>query len=141
MNGGRRRTQGCALDMTPMIDVVFQLIIFFVVSINLADRSNPDIQLEKGLNGEQILNKSSDGTLTVEIDRRGRTTISNIPLTHDSLRQIVQARFIRLGQYPLLIRGDLRTRHDDIRKVMDMCTAVGLHRVWFAAIKEERSGG
>ncbi len=37
--------------MTPMIDVVFQLIIFFVVTLKMTTDVNPDIVLEDGKNG------------------------------------------------------------------------------------------
>lgn len=135
----KKKTESCPLDMTPMIDVVFQLIIFFVVTINLADRSNPDIQLEKGPHGTLIESKTMPkSTLTVEVDKKGRISINNMALNYTTFRQIVKARYNRIGEYPLLIRGDLRTNHADIRNVMDMCTEIGLYKVWFAAIQKEK---
>ena len=38
----RRSSEQCDIDMTPMIDVVFQLIIFFVVTIKFSTDVNPD---------------------------------------------------------------------------------------------------
>ena len=109
MGGGRTRTESCDIDMTPMIDVVFQLIIFFLVAIHLTDRSNPEIQLERGPHGARVTRDEDKSTLTVEIDNRGHVSISNMRMNLDSLRQIIQARHDRIGPYPLLIRGDLRT--------------------------------
>ena len=40
-----------ALDMTPMIDVVFELIIFFVVTLVEAQRKDETIELEDGKHG------------------------------------------------------------------------------------------
>ena len=40
-----------ALDMTPMIDVVFQLIIFFVVTLKMTDNKDVAIKLEDGQYG------------------------------------------------------------------------------------------
>lgn len=140
MRGRRGQSSGCDIDMTPMIDVVFQLIIFFLVAVNLENRSNPEIQLEKGPNGERIgKNDPNLATLTVEIDRRGKVSVNNLSMDHTMLRHVVTARYNRLrGPYPLLIRGDLRTNHADVRKVMDICTKTGLRSVRFAAIKEDR---
>ncbi len=36
-----------------------------------------------------------------------------------------------------MIRGDAATRHEDVRKVMDACSAAGLWKIKFAAIKEK----
>ena len=44
----RRPSDGGEMNMTPMIDVVFQLIIFFVVTLKLSKEENPDIDLENG---------------------------------------------------------------------------------------------
>ncbi|MGI6391752.1 MAG: ExbD/TolR family protein [Kiritimatiellia bacterium] len=50
----RRSSEQCDIDMTPMIDVVFQLIIFFVVTIKFSSDVNPDIFLEDGKHGETL---------------------------------------------------------------------------------------
>ena len=47
----RRSSEQCEIDMTPMIDVVFQLIIFFVVTLKMTTDVNPDIVLEDGKHG------------------------------------------------------------------------------------------
>ena len=44
-------TDQCEMDMTPMIDVVFQLIIFFVVTLKMTQDRNEEIILEDGKNG------------------------------------------------------------------------------------------
>ena len=41
-----RIAAGCAVDLTPMIDVVFQLIIFFIVTMQAQKEENKDIILE-----------------------------------------------------------------------------------------------
>ena len=47
----KRNQEQCTIDMTPMIDVVFQLIIFFIVTINVADQRDETIRLEMGPHG------------------------------------------------------------------------------------------
>ena len=39
---------------------------------------------------------------------------------------------------PVLIRADRRTKHTDVKAVMDICTQSGIWRINFAAIKEEK---
>jgi biopolymer transport protein ExbD len=40
--------------------------------------------------------------------------------------------------FPVMIRADKRTQHKDVRKVMDLCTDVGIWRIDFAAIKDPK---
>ena len=72
------------------------------------------------------------------MDKRGWLSINNYQLNETKLRQIVQARYDKYrGSYPIMIRADKKTRHKDVRKVMDICTGVGLWRIDFAAIQEK----
>ena len=47
----RKTQENPALDMTPMIDVVFELIIFFVVTLTEAQKKDETIELEDGQHG------------------------------------------------------------------------------------------
>jgi biopolymer transport protein ExbD len=133
----KRKSESCSIDMTPMIDVVFQLMIFFIVTINMSDNVNPEIELEKGPHGTLIDNKMPKTVFTVEVDKKGHISVHNLRLDHQRFRAIIKARYNRMGEFPLLIRGDLRTQHAEIRKVMDMCTEIGIYKVWFAAIQKD----
>ena len=130
------------LQMTPMIDVVFQLIIFFIVTIKMNEQINEDIILEDAPYGE-IIESGDQATnqrvLTIEVDRRGWVTIQNVPVTGQQLRGIVQDRYNRYRDaFSLMIRGDFRSQHKDIRKVMDICSAIGIWRISFVAVQEHK---
>lgn len=130
----------CEIDMTPMIDVVFQLIIFFVVTMKMNQDSNQDIVLEDGKSG-QILTADSmpPTTLEIEVDRRGRISIHNATLSERNLRDILRARINKHGnEFPVLIRADRRTMHEKVRKVMDICTSSGLWKLSFVAVEEHK---
>jgi biopolymer transport protein ExbD len=124
--------------MTPMIDVVFQLIIFFIVTIKMEQDYNPDIQLADAKDGPAI-EKEDPHTMIVEVDRRGWISIHGAQLTQRKFYRIMQARYRRYGAFPVLIRGDWRAKHRDIRAVMDICTSCGIWRINFAAIKERKT--
>jgi len=134
----RSRSEGCEVNMTPMIDVVFQLIIFFIVSMKIEQELNPDIELEPAPYGPVIADEDPR-TLVVEVDRRGWISIHGAQLSKQKFLQIMEGRYRRYGRFPVLIRGDSRAQHADIRAVMDICTRVGIWRVSFAAIKEKKT--
>ena len=129
---------GCEVDMTPMIDVVFQLIIFFIVTMQMEQTINEDIRLADSKHGPAI-EEELPTTIVVEVNRRGNISIQNAQLTRKKFKSIMISRRKRMGVFPVLIRGDYRARHEDIRAVMDICTEVGIWRINFAATKEKKT--
>jgi biopolymer transport protein ExbD len=127
--------------MTPMIDVVFQLIIFFVVTLKMTTDVNKDIILEDGKNGVTLTQDNMPPTtLEIELDRRGRISIHNATLSESRLSDILRGRINRHGnEFPVLIRADRRTQHERVKKVMDICTATGIWKLSFVAIQEHKA--
>ncbi len=151
--GNKRENDGAALDMTPMIDVVFQLIIFFVVTLKTADTLNPDIVLEYGKNGPKVkADEYKVPPITIEVKRYTTMTdflraakkptgriisLNGAVCDINQLRSILRNITSQRGTgFPLLIRADKDTPHEDIRAVMDVCGQVGLWKISFLAMIE-----
>ncbi len=148
----KRKTEGgFDLDMTPMIDVVFQLIIFFVVTLKTADSINPDIVLEYGKNGPQLkADEYKVPPVTVEVKRYKRpsdflrkagaptgrvVSINGAVMSLDQMRVILRNISKTRGtNFPLLIRADKDTPHEDVRAVMNVCNEIGIWQVSFLAM-------
>jgi biopolymer transport protein ExbD len=134
----RRREDEPGMNMTPMIDVVFQLIIFFVIT---ADLQNKDLdfafRLAMAPHGTPV-EKVNPLTININVDEKGTVTIGRVPLTTAQLTAILRASVAQYGQrIPIVIRGDRMSRHESVRAIMDACTTAGLWRIKFAAYKEE----
>ena len=129
-----------SLDMTPMIDVVFQLIIFFVVTLKMSDDKDTTIKLEDGKAGIPLTQEElPPSQLTIDIARNGRVSLSNISLCDQMLAQKIQERKARYGtEFPCMIRADWRTKHRDVARVMGICSANGVWKLSFVAIKEAK---
>ena len=135
------RSAGCDLNMTPMIDVVFQLIIFFVVTMKMTDNVYEDIVLEDGRHGA-IIKEIPPQTLIIEVGRRlpfaggYRISINNAVVSESMLRDILVRRVnkYRNTNFPVLIRADNRVPHREVRRVMSVCTEAGIWKLSFMAI-------
>lgn len=125
------------INMTPMIDVVFQMIIFFVCTIDLDKKKFDErIKLSMAPHGKAV-EKKDPRTMIVDVNSKGQIGIANTYMDRATFTQIMANAVKRYGQtMPVVIRGDGRTRHRDIRKVLDVCSKVGLWKVKFAAIKD-----
>jgi len=130
----KRSSDACDLDMTPMIDVVFQMIIFFIVTLKMDEKKNETIELEDAK--ESPTWKGIPRTLEVEVDRRGWLSIGSYQVTEAKLKSLIRNRYNKHGMFPVMIRADKKTKHKDVRKVMDICTDVGIWKIDFAAMKE-----
>ena len=124
------------VNMTPMIDVVFQLIIFFVCTAQLERQAiDESIRLSMSPNGPLVETKDPR-EVVIEIDDRGRISIARNYMNDLFLRNLLRNVVISHGQTtPVIIRASGKTKHEDVRKVMDACSYAGLWKVSFAATK------
>ena len=138
----RKAMEGCEMNMTPMIDVVFQLIIFFIVTIKMTEEVNPDIVLEDGKHGEIITaDNQPNEAIEIEVSRRGRISIHNAQCDLARLEGIIRGRYNKHGSFPVMVRADYRTRHEDVKRVMDACTRNGVWKIGFIAVQDRRVKG
>ncbi len=128
------------LDMTPMIDVVFQLIIFFVVTVALQDQAL-ETQVRMAMSPHGPAEEVKDPrTITLDVDGNGTVSIMRTRLNDTQLYNVLRKAAIDSGQStPVVIRGDWEAKHEDIRGVMDLIGKAGLWKIRFAALKEKAS--
>ena len=124
-------------NLIAMIDVVFQLVIFFVCTAKLQDNAfDEKVKLAMAPHGKAV-EKKDPREIYIEVDARGRIVISRTEITPGFLTKLMRKAVAEYGQStPVIIRGDLHTKHEDIRRVMDACTAAGIWKVSFAALRE-----
>jgi biopolymer transport protein ExbD len=134
----RKQEDMPGVNMTAMIDIVFQLVIFFIFTVQMEKTSlNEDIQLVLAPHGRAVVQKDPREIL-VDVDARGRISVMRTQLTPSQFRSIVAKAAAEFGTTtPVVIVGDGKARHEDIRKVMDICTSVGIWKLRFMALKEK----
>lgn len=136
----RKRLDDAGLNMTPMIDVVFQLIIFFVTTADMQNKEiDRNLKLTLAPHGQPVT-VIDPRTINVNVDKDGKVTVANTWLSIPALKTILRKAVAEYGPTtPVVIRGDGRTKHEDIRLVMDACTSAGMWKIKFAAVREENT--
>ena len=145
----RKSQENPALDMTPMIDVVFELIIFFVVTLTEAQKKDETIELEDGKHGI-VLTPDEMPPTQMQIDiasrdkhgkvlPRGRISMGDRELTPDEIQRRVKERMRKVGEFPVIIRADYNCRHEVVARVMNAVTAAGIWKISFMAVGEDRT--
>ena len=146
---GRKAQENPALDMTPMIDVVFELIIFFVVTLTEAQRKDETIELEDGKHGIVLTPEELPPThMQIDIASRdkkgkflprGRITMGDREISPDEIGRRVKVRMRKIGVFPVNIKADFNCRHVAVRRVMDAVTQAGIWKISFMAVGEDRT--
>lgn len=134
--GSRRSMEDPELNLTPLIDVVFCLIIFFVVTTTFDDRSALNLQLPKAGPSEAL---PVGEPLQVQIDAEGRYFIAgNEVLRRDgaALREALQQIAGSDRERSVILRADARTPHQAVVTAMDALGAVGFTKLSIATLPE-----
>jgi biopolymer transport protein ExbD len=134
MNFRRPRSDEAGINLTPLIDVVFLLLIFFMVSTTF-DR-HADIQLQlPSADREPVATERVwidilvDATGEFYVD--GRELVNRRPETLE--RAVEQALAARPGD-PVLIRADANATHQSVVTALDVVGRLGVTAVSIATI-------
>ena len=138
--GKRRKAAPKEADVPieSMIDIIFLLIIFFVVTASMdKEIQDENIKLTSAPHGKPIkkkdprsvtINVRSDGTINVGGQLVSMGTVSNI---------LTNAAHQYGNDIPIIIRGDKYAMHGYIKKVLEAVTETKLYHVKFQALKDE----
>lgn len=125
------------IELTPLIDVVFLLLIFFMISttftketslnINLPEATGEagieqpkSIEIQVSANAEYAISRTSDGTATPLINSN-RDTLSK-----------ALSEFKGKEGLLLIIRADRKATHESVINVLDVAQKLGLTNITFA---------
>lgn len=122
--------------MTPMIDVVFLLIIFFLVSNHLAQREQRlPLDLPSAASGQR---ETSDlvSRLTVSVHADGRIWLAGQWLSREELfTRLTASQTLASGDLELRIRCDRATHYREVEPILRQATQAGIQRVAFAVVQ------
>ena len=118
-----RRKYGEIPDLTPMIDVVFQLLIFFMVTAVFAITPGLDIKLPEAEESEA----PDKENLFIVVDQDGNMKLNHKTVTFANLKEELELKRALLDDTTLIIiQGDERSTHGQIVQIMDIARQVGI---------------
>ena len=110
-------------DLTPMIDIVFQLLIFFMVTAVFAVTPGLDIKLPEAEEAQAPEKEN----LFIVVDQDGNMKLNHQTVTFSNLKDKLQEeRQLLDNTTMLIIQGDERATHGQIVQIMDIARQVGV---------------
>ena len=124
------------LDLTPMMDMVFNLLIFFmVVSQFASEERDLRVQLPDGSEAMPLTAKPRE--VFINIDKDGRYFVRSKEMTEGELGQLLkQAAANNPTSQSVIIRGDKRAPWDFVATAMRLCNQAGI-RDYSASLADE----
>jgi biopolymer transport protein ExbD len=109
------------LSLTPLIDIVFLLLIFFLVATRFAEEERElDVQLPDASEAKPLTSKPRE--LFINIDERGRYYVTGKMVTLSQLHPILEAAWVNNpGRASVVIRADRRVTWQYVVGAMNAC--------------------
>ena len=118
------------LDIAPLIDVVFLLLIFFMLTSSFIFQPGIKVNLPKAVTGEVIQKEN----LILVIDKNNKVFIKDRLMTEEELRS--RLNLAAQKKKPLLIKADRRASLGEVVRIWDLCRQENIKKINIATTQE-----
>lgn len=125
---GRRIEQGMDVNMSPLIDCVFLLLIFFIVTTVFVEETGVEIQKPQAASAQDLEKQS----IMIALTQDGRVIYGGREIGVSGIRGVV-ARQLREREAPVIILADGGAQASPLVDVIDECKLAGAKQVSIAA--------
>ncbi|MEW6743447.1 MAG: biopolymer transporter ExbD [Planctomycetota bacterium] len=132
----RRERRSVDINMAPLIDLIFLLLIFFMVSTSFFRQTGVDVERPRALTSEDV----DTDTVYVAVTAAGSVHMEEQRVPLVALRDRVERALARSRRKTVVVLADVASRTGLVVDVMDECRLAGAERVFIATRAEEGSG-
>lgn len=127
------RRQPSQVNLTPLIDVVFLLLIFFMVSTTFTDETELRVELPEA---DTAPAENQPDTIVLSVNAEGNYALNDRALASRSIENLMEAlNIVTEGQtdVALVISADAKASHQSVVRAMDAAGRLGIERLRIAA--------
>ena len=118
--------------MAPLIDVIFQQLIFFMLTSSFIMQPGIRINLPRAETTESVREQE----VFVSVSEKGVIFFRDNPVTPEQLASLLSRESSRSVGVVLILKGDRMSQHGDVVKVMDIARRSGINRIAIATMPE-----
>jgi biopolymer transport protein ExbD len=130
----KKITEGDELNLVPLIDVVFILLVFFLVATSF-QRVQRELQVELPRAKSAPAVAIDVHPILVTVDREGVITMGGKKVSQEELPNILRQAAKEAQNPRVFVRGDAKTYHQNIVSVLNACQEAGITDVSLATEK------
>ncbi|HSH47991.1 MAG TPA: biopolymer transporter ExbD [Halomonas sp.] len=124
----RARREPAEVNLTPLIDIVFLLLIFFMVSTTFETRKALELELPRTESGAA----AEASPVTVAVTASGKYRLGERALSAAEFATALSAEAEQARQHGLVVEADGRADHAAVVRVLDRAGLLGIQRVRIA---------
>ena len=122
------------INITSLIDVLFLLLIFFMVSSTFIEQ--PGMKLELPESKSATTERIKERVLEITVD--GTILVNKEPTSLDNLQQKLKQYLPKLSDKSLVLKADKSIPHGTVVKVMDIARLAGFEKLIIATTVESK---
>ena len=119
------------LEITPMIDVVFLLLIFFIFATKFPKQEG---KLEASLPSSRSSGKTESTIVVIEITGDGKLMVNDHSYTANELAGLLAKLAVLDPEQPVIISGEPDARHQWIVDALNACARANITRISFTGL-------
>ncbi len=126
----QKRKRDIRIDITPIVDTVFNLLIFFALSLNFTFNSSIDLNLPTASSVQSTGTKQQE---TIQITHAGKIFFKQSLVDKDTLTDLLKQLKSKNPACTIIIQADEAVTHGTVVSIMDRCKQAGFAKISIAA--------
>ena len=127
---------GVSIDLTPIIDMVFLLLIFFLVATTFHQTEREmQVALPAATSAGPI--SATLREIIVNVDAEGQIIVNGRTIEPSELRSLIERAVAANPEQKVTVRGDRRTAYVNIIRVLDVCKGSGVQEPYLDTVPGE----
>lgn len=123
-----------SVDMGPMIDLVFLLLIFFMVASVVTELDKVEVAIPQSEHAK--VPDDTKGRMMLSVDANNQIYVGTLPVTIDQLKEHITLELDLNPDLRILIRADQRVQYKTCKDLMIACGDVGATDLIYATFEE-----
>ena len=133
MRKRQRPEDEAEINITPMLDIVFIMLIFFIVTTSFVRETGLDISRPQ--QSEQQMVPEDNGQIVARIDSTSQITINDRPVDNRAVRANLEREYARLPNAPLIVASHPDADANSLVIVLDSANVVGIDNISVATTR------
>jgi biopolymer transport protein ExbD len=132
----RRTLKKARIEIIPMIDTIFFLLVFFMIStLSMAQYRGMPVSLPKAASGQQAPAESA----AITIDSQGRLFVDKQPVEKSMLGDLLRQQLAENADLLVVINADDAVEHGRVVEVMDIARGANVARMAIAVKPKQKA--
>lgn len=119
------------IDITSLIDLVFLLVAFFMVTSSLGSESSITVHLPRAVQSGEY----KPGTMVITVNEKNEVFIDDAKIENQMILSELKGRKESLKDGAVIIRGDRKSSYETIVSIIDKLNQAGIPKFSISAIK------